>query len=52
VLKQIRGVIFIDELEVELMTEYQQKNRQTIKELFSCYNVEEEAPDEDNPCNI
>jgi hypothetical protein len=30
-LKQIRGVIFIKELKVELMTEEQQQNRQTIK---------------------
>jgi hypothetical protein len=51
-LKQIRGVIFIDEPEVELMTEYQQQNRQTVKELLSCYHVEEEAPDEDDPHNI
>jgi hypothetical protein len=51
-LKQIRGVIFVDELEVELMKEYQQQNRQTIKELLSCYHVQEEAPDEDDPHNI
>jgi hypothetical protein len=40
-LKKIKGVIFIDEPEVELMTEYQQQNRQTVKELLSCYHVEE-----------
>jgi hypothetical protein len=51
-LKQIRGVIFVDEPEVELMTEYQQQNRQTVKELLSCYHVQEEAPDEDDPHNI
>jgi hypothetical protein len=51
-LKQIRGVIFIDEPKVELMREYHQQNRQTIKELLSCYHVEEEAPEEDDPCNI
>jgi hypothetical protein len=51
-LKQIRGVIFIQEPEVELITEYQQQNRQTVKELLSCYHVQEEAPDEDDPCNI
>ena len=51
-LKQIRGVIFIDEPKVELMTEYQQQNKQTIKELLSWYHVEEEAPDEDDPRNI
>jgi hypothetical protein len=47
-LKLIWGVIFIDEPEVEIMTEYQQQNRQTVKELLSCYHVEEEAPDEDD----
>jgi hypothetical protein len=51
-LKQIRGVIFIKEPEVELMTEDQQQNRQTVKELLSCYHVQEEAPDEDDPHNI
>jgi hypothetical protein len=51
-LKQIRGVIFIDEPEVELMTKYQQQNKQIVKKLFSCYHVEEEAPDEDDPHNI
>jgi hypothetical protein len=40
------------ELEVELMTEDQQQNRQTVKELLSCYHVQEEAPDEDDSCNI
>jgi hypothetical protein len=48
-LKQIRGVIFIKEPEVELMTEDQQQNRQTVKELLSCYHVQEEAPDEEDP---
>jgi hypothetical protein len=51
-LKMIWGMIFIDEPEVEIMIEYQQQNRQTVKELLSCYHVEEEAPDEDDPCNI
>jgi hypothetical protein len=51
-LKQIRGVIFLDEPEVELMTKYQQQNTQIVKELLSCYHVEEEAPDEDDPRNI
>jgi hypothetical protein len=23
-----------------------------VKELISCYHVQEEAPDEDDPCNI
>jgi hypothetical protein len=51
-LKKIRGLIFIDEPEVELMIEYQQQKKQTIKELLSCYHVEEEALDEDDTCNI
>jgi hypothetical protein len=51
-LKQIQGVIFVDEPEVEIMIEYQQQNRQTFKKLLSCYHVEEEAPNEDDPCNI
>jgi hypothetical protein len=51
-LKQIRGVIFIQEPEVELITEYQQHNIQTIKELLSCYHVQEQASDEDDPHNI
>jgi hypothetical protein len=45
-------VIFIKELEVERMKEEQQQNRQTIKELLSCYHVKEEEPDEDDPRNI
>jgi hypothetical protein len=45
-------VIFIKELEFELMTEEQQQNKHTVKELFSCYHVQEEAPDEDDPQNI
>jgi hypothetical protein len=40
------------ELEVELMTKEQQHNRWIIKELLSCYHVQEEAPDEDDPRNI
>ena len=51
-LKQIIGAIFIQELEVELITNYQQQNKQTMKELLSCYHVQEEAPDEDDPHNI
>jgi hypothetical protein len=47
-LKTIKGVIFIDEPEVELMTEYQQQKRQTFKELLSCYHVEEEVPYEND----
>jgi hypothetical protein len=44
VLNLIRGVIIFDEPEVKIITEYQQHNRQTVKELLSCYHVEEEAP--------
>jgi hypothetical protein len=51
-LKLIEGMIFTDELEVEIITQYQQQNRQTVKELLSCYHVEEEAPNEDDPCSI
>jgi hypothetical protein len=51
-LKQIRGVIFIEEPEVEIMTEYQQQNRQMVNEPLSCYHVQEEALDEDDPHNI
>jgi hypothetical protein len=46
-LKQIR-VIFIEEPEVEMIIEEQQQNKQTVKELLSCYHVQEEAPDEDD----
>jgi hypothetical protein len=51
-LKQIRGVIFIQELEFKLITEEQQRNRQTVKELMSCYHVQEEVPEEDDPRDI
>ena len=34
------------------MTKYQQQNRQIVKELLSCYHVQEEAMDEDDPHNI
>jgi hypothetical protein len=51
-LKQIRGVIFIKEPEVELIIEEQQQNKQTVKELLSCYHVQEEVPDEDDLCDI
>jgi hypothetical protein len=51
-LKQIRGVIFIKESEVELIIEEQQQNKQIVKELLSCYHVQEEAPDEDDPHDI
>jgi hypothetical protein len=51
-LKQIRGVIFIKELEVKIIIEEKKLNIQTVKELFPCYIVQEEAPDEDDPCDI
>ena len=51
-LKWIRGVIFIKEPKLQLITEEQQWNKQTIKELLSCYHVHEEAPDEDDPRDI
>jgi hypothetical protein len=51
-LKQIRGVIFIKQLEVQFITEEQQQNRQTVKELLLCYHVQREAPDEDNSRDI
>jgi hypothetical protein len=51
-LKWIRGVIFIKEPEIETITEEQQWNKQTVKKLLSCYHVQEEAPDEDDPRDI
>jgi hypothetical protein len=51
-LKRIRGVIFIKEPDIELITKEQQQNKQTIKELLSCYHVQEEGPDEDDPHDI
>jgi len=51
-LKHIRGIIFIKEPEVELIIEEQQQNKQLVKELLSCYHVQEEAPDEDDLCDI
>jgi hypothetical protein len=40
------------EPEVELTKEETQQNKQSVKELLSCYHVQEEAPSEDNPRNI
>jgi hypothetical protein len=45
-------VIFIKEPEFELIIEEQQRNKQIVKELLSCYHVKEEAPDEDDPHDI
>jgi hypothetical protein len=39
-LKNIRGVIFIKEPKIELITKEQQRNKQTVKELLSCYHVQ------------
>jgi hypothetical protein len=33
---------------VEIITEEQQRNKQIVKELLSCYHVHEEALDEDD----
>jgi hypothetical protein len=38
-LKRIRGVIFIKEPEIKFITEEKQWNKQTVKELLSCYHV-------------
>jgi hypothetical protein len=48
----IWGMIFVDESKVEIMIEYQQQNRQTVKELLSFYHVEDEELYEDDPRNI
>jgi hypothetical protein len=45
-------VIFIQEPEVKLITEEQQQNRQTVKELLSCYHVQEEVLEEEDPRDI
>ena len=34
------------------MTEEQQHNKQTVKELLLCYHVQEEAPEEYDPRDI
>jgi hypothetical protein len=51
-LKQIRGMVFIKQPKFKLITKEQQWNRHTVKELLSCYHVQEEAPDEDDLCDI
>ena len=51
-MKGIIGGIFIKELEVELITKEQQWNKKRVKELLSCYHVQEEALDEDDPHDI
>jgi hypothetical protein len=37
---------------VEAITEVQQRNKQTFKDLLSFYHVQEEAPDEDDMRDI
>jgi len=51
-LKRIRNIIFIEELEVEAITEVHQWNKHTVMDILSCYHVQEEAPDEDDPSDI
>jgi hypothetical protein len=51
-LKQITELIFLKEQEVELIIEEKHQNIQTVKELLSCYHVQEGEPDEDDPWNI
>jgi hypothetical protein len=51
-MKLIHGIIFFEEREVEIIIEYQQQNRQTIKELLSCYHVAKETLEEEDPHNI
>jgi hypothetical protein len=45
-------VIFIQEPEVKLITEEQQQNRQIVKALLSCYHVQEEVLEEEDPRDI
>jgi hypothetical protein len=47
-LKWIRGVIFITKLDIEVIIKDQQRNKKIVKELFSCYHVQEEASDEED----
>jgi hypothetical protein len=51
-LKLIQGMIFFEEPEVEIITNYHQQNRQIVKELITCYHVADDTPEEDDPCNI
>jgi hypothetical protein len=51
-LKWIKRVILMEQPKVEILTEEQQQNKKTVKELLSCYHVQEEAPEEDDPCDI
>jgi hypothetical protein len=37
---------------VEAITKVQQQNKQTVMDILSCYHVQEEAPDEDDPSDI
>jgi hypothetical protein len=51
-MKLIQGMIFFEEPEVEIITKYQKRNRQIVKDLLSCYHVAEDTPEEDDTCNI
>jgi hypothetical protein len=50
-LKVVRDRIF-EEPEFEIVTTYQNQNRQTVRQLLHCYHVAEEDPTEENPCVI
>jgi hypothetical protein len=47
----VRDRIF-EELEVEIVIDYHNQKRQTIRKLLHHYQVTEEDPTEENPCNI
>jgi hypothetical protein len=51
-LKWIRNIIFIEEPEIETITEVQHQNKQKVKDILSCYHIQEEASDEDDPRDI
>jgi hypothetical protein len=44
--------IFLTKVMKEAQQEEQQQNKQTVKELLSCYHVHEDAPKEDDLCDI
>jgi hypothetical protein len=51
-LKVVRDRIF-EEPEVEIVTNYQNPKKQTIRELLHYYHdIEEEDPSKENPCKI
>jgi hypothetical protein len=51
-LKRIKNIIFMEELEVESIKEVHQRNKKTVKDLLSCYHIQEEALDENDPHDI